>query len=104
MHADPGLAGAKRATILPTLGTGPGASSAPAIALPTGGFPDQRTIASWPPMLGGAGPRPSSPLSIYFNPLSFQQGTINMEAERINSIGNTLADLSRRTDDLRGYL
>jgi hypothetical protein len=28
----------------------------------------------------------------------------NMEAERINLIGLTLADLSARTDALRGYL
>ena len=27
-----------------------------------------------------------------------------MEAERVNLIGTTLADLSRRTVDLRGYL
>jgi len=27
-----------------------------------------------------------------------------MEAERINAIGNKLADLSARTLDLRGYL
>jgi hypothetical protein len=28
----------------------------------------------------------------------------NMEAERVNSIGNTLQDLSERTADLRRYL
>ncbi len=27
-----------------------------------------------------------------------------MDVEHINAIGNTLADLSRRTVDLRGYL
>jgi hypothetical protein len=31
------------------------------------------------------------------------QDTI-MEAERVNLIGNTLADLSARTQELRGYL
>jgi hypothetical protein len=28
----------------------------------------------------------------------------NMDIERINAIGNALADLSQRTIDLRGYL
>jgi hypothetical protein len=27
-----------------------------------------------------------------------------MEAERLNQIDNTLADLARRADELRGYL
>jgi hypothetical protein len=31
-------------------------------------------------------------------------GTRHMEAERINQIGNQLADLSARTAALRGYL
>jgi hypothetical protein len=31
-------------------------------------------------------------------------GLNTMDIERINSIGNTLADLSARTDALRGYL
>jgi hypothetical protein len=32
------------------------------------------------------------------------KGTHDMEAERINLIGTTLADLSARTEALRGYL
>ena len=33
-----------------------------------------------------------------------QSGSISMEAERINLIGNKLSDLSARTLELRGYL
>lgn len=36
--------------------------------------------------------------------LSFEQGCHFMDVEHINAIGNRLADLSRRTVDLRGYL
>jgi hypothetical protein len=36
--------------------------------------------------------------------LSFEQGCHSMDVEHINAIGNRLADLSRRTIDLRGYL
>jgi hypothetical protein len=31
-------------------------------------------------------------------------GTALMDTEHINAIGNALADLTRRTQDLRGYL
>jgi len=36
--------------------------------------------------------------------LSATFGTCIMDVEHINAIGNTLADLSQRTTDLRGYL
>jgi len=36
--------------------------------------------------------------------LHFEQGCHFMDVEHINAIGNRLADLSRRTVDLRGYL
>ena len=40
---------------------------------------------------------------LHCSPSTAQAG-IPMEAERINSIGNNLIDLSARTLDLRGYL
>jgi hypothetical protein len=47
---------------------------------------------------GGPGPdRPSMRKSVAF-------GRIAMDAERINQIGNQLADLAARTAALRGYL
>lgn len=34
----------------------------------------------------------------------FENKACNMDVEHINAIGNSLADLTQRTVDLRGYL
>ena len=46
---------------------------------------------------------PDAALRARAAPLSLT-GRIIMEAERINLIGTTLADLTSRTQELRGYL
>ena len=44
----------------------------------------------------------AGPPSGAFAPTKYKEDF--MEAERINAIGTTLADLAERVDDLRGYL
>jgi hypothetical protein len=36
--------------------------------------------------------------------VGFKNKARNMDVEHINAIGNSLADLTKRTVDLRGYL
>jgi hypothetical protein len=51
-----------------------------------------------------AGLRYLSPNGSLSPPAHHLNGTLIMDVEHINAIGNSLADLTKRTVDLRGYL
>lgn len=45
-----------------------------------------------------------TPVDVTFTPRVGPDGTCDMDNEQINAIGTALADLSERTQQLRGYL
>lgn len=63
----------------------------------TPGSPEQTPVAALGKLLWFAGGKPHARIRVL-------QRMLNMDIERVNAIGSLLADLSARTEQLRGYL